>query len=229
MDQTVLHNERQVMKITLFTVETCKFSAEEKEYLKSKNLPFEEKDVEKDHAALEQMLKIGNNFAGTPVTEIVFDDATDPAKNPEEGQDAAKPEYKDEVKTGRVVVLKGFTKEEFDKELFPPAEAEAKPADQTTAAPVDPAAPQAPQTTTEPQAAPVTAPANPLDSILQDLQSKIPPSTLDNNPQVQPSIPPSMPPTGPMPTQPVPPTPGAPVDPAAPQVPGIPAFPETRQ
>lgn len=221
------------MKITIYTVETCKFSAEEKEYLKSKNLPFEEKDVEKDHAALEQMLKVGNNFAGTPVTEIVFDD-TDPAKKPEEGADAAKSEYKDEVKTGRMVVLKGFTKEEFEKELFPPAEAEVKPTEgeklaDGTDKPVDPTAPPAGLTM---PSAPGTVAPNPLDSILQDLQSKIPPPTLDNPPAPDQSVPPSVPPAGPPqapPAPPAPPTPDTPVDPAAPPAPGIPNFPGQQQ
>lgn len=222
------------MKITIYTVETCKFSAEEKEYLKSKNLPFEEKDVEKDHAALENMLKIGNNFAGTPVTEIVKDDGT-------------------------TAVLKGFTKEEFEKELTPPtapsetgapAVEEAKPADGTAptadpnapkdpnAPPADPNAPVAPGMPSAPPADPSMPPAgaapaapgaaapNPLDSILQDLQSKIPPPTLDappspGTPSGSPPAPPAEPPQAP----PMPPAPGAPADPGVPPAPAVPGAP----
>lgn len=80
------------MKITVYTVTDCKFSAQEKEYLKSHNLPFVEKNLEKDREYLTEMLALSNNFAGTPVTRIEKDD-------------------------GSTVVLKGFTQEEFDKEL----------------------------------------------------------------------------------------------------------------
>ncbi len=80
------------MKVIVYTVATCKYSAEEKAYLKTQNISFEQKDVEKDHEALETMLKVGNNFAGTPVTQIVKDD-------------------------GSQIVLKGFTQSEFDDAL----------------------------------------------------------------------------------------------------------------
>jgi glutaredoxin len=80
------------MKITVYTVSDCQFSKAEKEYLKLHNLPFEEKNLEQNREWLTDMLTVSNNFAGTPVTKIEKDDGT-------------------------IVVLKGFTKEEFDKEL----------------------------------------------------------------------------------------------------------------
>jgi glutaredoxin len=80
------------MKITIYTTSTCSFSAAEKAYLQSRNLPFEEKNVETSKENLEELLKVGNNFAGTPVTKIEKDD-------------------------GKVIILKGFTKEEVEKEL----------------------------------------------------------------------------------------------------------------
>lgn len=80
------------MKITVYTVSDCQFSQAEKEYLKLHNLPFEEKNLEQNREWLTEMLAVSNNFAGTPVTKIEKDDGT-------------------------IVVLKGFTKEEFDKEL----------------------------------------------------------------------------------------------------------------
>lgn len=80
------------MKITVYTVSDCQFSKAEKEYLKLHNLPFEEKNLEQNREWLTEMLAVSNNFAGTPVTKIEKDDGT-------------------------IVVLKGFTKEEFDKEL----------------------------------------------------------------------------------------------------------------
>lgn len=185
------------MKITLYSVQTCAFSAEEKAYLQSKNLPFEEKDVEKDHAALEEMLKVGNNFAGTPVTQIVKDDGT-------------------------TVVLKGFTKEEFENELFPKPKEESQPAPAPQAMPaVPPTQPTPADAPLPPPPAPPQAPpavaqqGNPLDSILQDLQSKIPPPTMGQTP------PPATPPSPMQPPQ-MPPAPQTPVDPAQPAVPDFP-------
>ncbi len=80
------------MKITVYTVSDCQFSKAEKEYLKQHNLPYEEKNLEQNREWLTEMLAVSNNFAGTPVTKIEKDD-------------------------GSIVVLKGFTQEEFDKEL----------------------------------------------------------------------------------------------------------------
>lgn len=78
------------MKITIYTISDCYFSKQEKEYLQSHNLPFEERNLEENREYLTEMLTISNNFAGTPVTKIEKDD-------------------------GQIVVLKGFTKDEFDK------------------------------------------------------------------------------------------------------------------
>lgn len=80
------------MKITIYTINDCQFSKEEKEYLKAHNLPFEEKNLETNKDYLTEMLAISNNFAGTPVTKVEKDD-------------------------GQILVLKGFTKEEFEKSL----------------------------------------------------------------------------------------------------------------
>ncbi|MCS7093204.1 MAG: hypothetical protein NZL96_02140 [Patescibacteria group bacterium] len=80
------------MKITIYTVNDCKFSQQEKEYLKARNLSFEEKNLELNKEWLTEMLAISNNFAGTPVTRIEKDD-------------------------GAIRVFKGFTKEEFDEFL----------------------------------------------------------------------------------------------------------------
>lgn len=92
------------MKITVYTVTDCQFSKQEKEYLKSNNLQFEEKNLETNKDFLTEMLAVGDNFAGTPVTRIEKDD-------------------------GQSVVLKGFTQEEFDVALgFKPATAQNEPA-----------------------------------------------------------------------------------------------------
>ena len=108
------------MKITIFTISDCYFSKQEKEYLQSHNLPFEERNLEENREFLTEMLTISNNFAGTPVTKIEKDD-------------------------GQIVVLKGFTKEEFDKTF------------NMTDAPVAQAAP--PQIT---MSEPVMAPVDPV-------------------------------------------------------------------
>lgn len=170
------------MKITLYTINDCKFSTEEKDYLKSHNVAFEEKNLETSREYLTEMLAVSNNFAGTPVTKIEFDD-------------------------GRVVVLKGFTKEEFDETLklsdtakMPAVDMAAAPMQQpptvapmqtsmpnepasqaVVSAPVVPAAPAAANPWEQP--APVApapmaqAPAgntdDPLNAILSDLQAKV--------------------------------------------------------
>ena len=77
------------MKITVYTIKDCTFSKQEKEYLNTNKLVFEEKDLETNKDFLTEMLAISNNFAGTPVTRVEKDDGT-------------------------ISVLKGFTKEEFD-------------------------------------------------------------------------------------------------------------------
>ena len=84
------------MKVTIYTINECKFSQAEKDYLKTNNIAFEEKNVEQNRDFLTEMLGISENFAGTPVTKIEKDDGTSN-------------------------VLKGFTREEFDKELGLPA------------------------------------------------------------------------------------------------------------
>lgn len=80
------------MKITVYTITDCKFSQAEKQYLQSRSLQFEERNLEANREYLTEMLNISNNFAGTPVTKIEKDD-------------------------GQIIVLKGFTQDEFDKAL----------------------------------------------------------------------------------------------------------------
>ena len=80
------------MKITIYTITECQFSKLEKEYFASHGLQFEEKNLETNREFLTEMLAVGGNFAGTPVTKIEKDD-------------------------GQIVVIKGFTAAEFDKTL----------------------------------------------------------------------------------------------------------------
>lgn len=155
-------NNENTMKITVYTITECQFSKLEKEYLSSHGLQFEEKNVSTNREFLTEMLTVGSNFAGTPVTKIDTDD-------------------------GKTVVLKGFTKEEFDKALgfvgTPPAEAkvaetaapvqaQVAPAsvEQSSVAPaaVQPVAPAVEVVPTQP--APVADPA--IASILNNLEQQ---------------------------------------------------------
>jgi len=134
------------MKIILYTVSTCQFSKQEKEYLASHSLPFEEKSVETNREFLTEMLAVGNNFAGTPLTKIEKDD-------------------------GKIEVLKGFTKEEFDKVLgFEEKTVPATPVAPVAAAPSPlPPAPLTPEPAIQP---PSPQKNDPLASVLNDLQAK---------------------------------------------------------
>lgn len=78
------------MKVTIYTINDCKFSQAEKEYLKKNNISFEEKNLETNREYLTEMLSVSDNFAGTPVTKVEKDN-------------------------GEILVLKGFTQEEFAK------------------------------------------------------------------------------------------------------------------
>lgn len=118
------------MKITIYTITDCTFSQTEKQYLQSKNIAFEEKNLELNREYLTEMLNISNNFAGTPVTKIEKDD-------------------------GQVIVLKGFTQEEFEKALSADSAAPVQPPAQTPA-PAE-KAPEAPKGETPPVVAPQPA------------------------------------------------------------------------
>lgn len=174
------------MKITIYTTSDCQFSKAEKEYLTSHNLPYEEKNLEQNRDWLTEMLAVSNNFAGTPVTKIEKDD-------------------------GQIVVLKGFTQEEFDKVLnLSPSPSPTPPTPTSSAPTTEQPTPETtqPPTTTPPTNQPVTAqpetvvppttstqPPNnppaenndPLTSILNDLQEKATPT--DNNQPPPPNIP----------------------------------------
>ncbi|MEI7652785.1 MAG: glutaredoxin domain-containing protein [bacterium] len=118
------------MKITIYTINDCAFCVQEKDYLKSHNLAFEEKNLEVNREFLTEMLTLSNNFAGTPVTKIEKTDES-------------------------VVILKGFTKEEFDDVLGFAAPTATAPVVSTITPPimtppvVEPVAPAMPVTMPE--------------------------------------------------------------------------------
>jgi len=151
------------MKITVYTVSDCQFSKQEKEYLQSHNLAYEEKNLEQNREWLTEMLAVSNNFAGTPVTKIEKDD-------------------------GQIIVLKGFTKEEFDQVLGFKKEESVNEvsADISVGSPVnEPSSPSQPQT---PQPSPTQPP--PMSQ---------PPTPNPTPPTSQPTQPTTTPP--PAPTQ----------------------------
>lgn len=157
------------MKITLYTISDCEFSKQEKDYLNLHKLPYEEKDLEKNKEYLTEMLAISNNFAGTPVTKIEKDG-------------------------GLSVILKGFTKEEFDKELgLAPAPAQA-------ATPPPAAKPQTVANTNQPTTTP--PPPKPITQV--PTPTPTPPPSPTPIPPPTPTIPPSPPaaPQTPPPTSP---------------------------
>lgn len=152
------------MKITIYTITACPFSKQEREYLSSHGLQFEEKNLETNREFLTEMLAVGGNFAGTPVTKIEKDD-------------------------GQIVVLKGFTAAEFDKVLAvaptatapvePKAAEQPEPIQQT--APVEepaplPATPEpapAAVPSSQPEVAPATATDPAMASILNNLEQQV--------------------------------------------------------
>lgn len=140
------------MKITLYTITDCPFSKQEKEYLSSHTLTFEEKNLETNREFLTEMLAVSNNFAGTPVTKVEKDD-------------------------GQIAVLKGFTKEEFDKLLGFTAEPVTKPVE-VAPTPVVTPTPPAPVVETPP----VTVDAVPAPAV-EPAPAPVAPST-DNQPAV---------------------------------------------
>src|SRR3990167_1131538 len=139
------------MKITLYTVTDCQFSKQELEYLKSHNLQFEEKNLEMNKDFLTEMLAVGDNFAGTPLTRVEKDE-------------------------GQITVLKGFTKEEFyiafgfkkpEEVAKPPAQQEeivptstpvtVQPASDVTQPATPASTPTPPQPTTTPEPPPIAS------------------------------------------------------------------------
>ena len=177
------------MKITIYTINDCVFSKQEKDFLIANKLAFEEKNLETNKEFLTEMLAVSNNFAGTPVTKIEKDD-------------------------GQIVVLKGFTLEEFNKTLnLTPAPTSTTPKVEEThvdmQAPVAPVAPQ-----TNDVLPPLDIPA----LVVPTVPPQPPVAPAPVMPVTSPAVPepPVMPPTEPVvPSQPT--MPAAPPTPVAPQ------------
>ena len=148
------------MKVTVYTTTDCQYSKQEKDYLVANKVQYEEKNLETNKEFLTEMLALSNNFAGTPVTRVEKDD-------------------------GSIVVLKGFTKEEFDTTFS--LVAETPPKAEETVATADP-------TTLVVEAAPVAE--NPpvsteLNSVLDKFEEKTVPveAPVPTDSTIPPSVP----------------------------------------
>lgn len=64
------------MTVKIFSTTTCPYCKMVKDYLKSKNVSFEEKLVDSDEKAREEMAQVSGGFLGVPFTVISKDDGT---------------------------------------------------------------------------------------------------------------------------------------------------------
>ncbi len=230
------------MKVIVYTTShtICPHCKAEKEYLATKNITFEERDVFTNPAHLKEMLDLSEGFSGVPFTMITGDDGV---------------EHK----------LKGFTAADFDKILSPGATMSSDPTSATgpstpvqSAVPVDSASSTLPQAqSTAPMSAapsmnsqptsgmttpasvasptpavePAIAPATPLDSEAKNRIDSLLSDLQDKSGVAMPSAPLSAAPTPPTPAMgtPVSTPPVQPVETTAPasggDLPNIPNFP----
>ena len=64
------------MTITIYSTTTCPYCKMLKDYFASKNLKFEEKLVDQDEKARQEMSEVSGGFLGVPFTLLVKDDGT---------------------------------------------------------------------------------------------------------------------------------------------------------
>lgn len=64
------------MKIVVYSTTTCPYCLMLKNYLKEKNIAFEEKLIDSDDKAREEMLALSGGFMGVPFTAVEKDDGT---------------------------------------------------------------------------------------------------------------------------------------------------------
>ena len=172
------------MKITVYTTTDCQFSKAERDYLNTNKLAFEEKNLDTNKEFLQEMMTVGNNFAGTPVTRIEKDD-------------------------GSIAVLKGFIKTHegalaelnvYKKDVFHTTlglnAAQATPTPPPTATVNEPSKVQGPapvETTPEPAVPPVvetpTAPPSVVDPKLNSVLDKLEEKTATPTTPAAPAIP----------------------------------------
>ena len=64
------------MKVIVYTTTTCPFCRMLEGYLKERNISFEEKVVDRDENAREEMMKQSNGFLGVPFTVVFNEDSS---------------------------------------------------------------------------------------------------------------------------------------------------------
>lgn len=58
-------------KVIVYSTSWCAFCKTEKQYLDSKGVAYEDKNIEEDEAAYKELMaKIGGDFKGVPVTDV---------------------------------------------------------------------------------------------------------------------------------------------------------------
>lgn len=171
------------MKVTIYTIPDCPYSKEEKDYLTGKGVQYDEKDVSNNKDNLSEMLDLSNKFAGVPFSVVVKD-------------------------SGEKVMLKGFTKADFDLVLDGGSEAQGQaemPAGSATDMPSAGTVPGVIDTASMP-ATPPAMPTNPA------------------MPAVEPTIP-GMPAMPSIPDMSMPSAPSMTPDPVVPAMPSMPSAP----
>lgn len=64
------------MTVTIYSTTTCPYCKMLKDYLQGKEIGYEEKLVDQNDAAREEMMKSSGGFLGVPFTVITKDDGT---------------------------------------------------------------------------------------------------------------------------------------------------------
>lgn len=62
------------MKVIIYTTTTCPYCSMLKNYLKEKNVSYEEKFVDQDDKARDEMTALSDGFLGVPYTVFTKDD-----------------------------------------------------------------------------------------------------------------------------------------------------------
>lgn len=64
------------MKVTIYSTTTCPYCKMLKSYLEEKKIGFEEKLVDQDDVAKDEMMKASGGFLGVPFTVVVADNGS---------------------------------------------------------------------------------------------------------------------------------------------------------
>lgn len=71
MADTATQDATKSGTVTIYSTSWCAFCKTEKQYLESKGVAFEDKNIEEDEDAYKELMaKIGGDFRGVPVTDV---------------------------------------------------------------------------------------------------------------------------------------------------------------